>query len=153
QTERSEEISGQVYNPDIADATASPRRVLFERRFWQGLFIGLRFMLRATSDPLFPPRELSEKRLRQLKAARIRELLIELGPTFIKVGQFLSARRDVLPLEIAAELALLQDRVPPESSDTVRSTIEASLGPRAAQCFASFENVPVASASIGQVHR
>ncbi|MBZ0185276.1 MAG: AarF/ABC1/UbiB kinase family protein, partial [Candidatus Obscuribacterales bacterium] len=90
---------------------------------------------------------------RQRKAGRIRETLIDLGPTFVKLGQFLSVRRDILPPEMADELAKLQDKVPPFDIATVKATIERDLGRMPDKIFARFEEEPVASASIGQVHR
>lgn len=89
---------------------------------------------------------------RRLRANRLCRLLVELGPTFIKVGQFLSARRDVLPSDIADELALLQDQVPAVPPAIVRSLLQAHLGCDPAAVFQSFNDTPIASASIGQVH-
>jgi predicted unusual protein kinase regulating ubiquinone biosynthesis (AarF/ABC1/UbiB family) len=127
--------------------------VLFrERRFWSIVSVLLRFLLLALKDRLFAS-ERDNQSLRRLRARRVRQLLVELGPTFIKVGQFLSMRRDALPLEIADELSLLQDRLPPLSSAEVRSTIKLELGAEPEQLFSEFDEVPIASASIGQVHR
>jgi ubiquinone biosynthesis protein len=82
----------------------------------------------------------------------LREALERLGPIFVKFGQVLSTRRDLLPLDIADELARLQDRVPPFSSDIAVATIERALGKPIGQLFVSFDRTPVASASIAQVH-
>ena len=92
-------------------------------------------------------RDLSEPR-----GQRLREALERLGPIFVKFGQVLSTRRDLLPLDIADELAKLQDRVPPFSSDVAIATIERALRKPLAEIFSSFEQTPVASASIAQVH-
>ncbi len=86
------------------------------------------------------------------RGQRLREALERLGPIFVKFGQVLSTRRDLMPLDIADELARLQDRVPPFSSDVAVAIIEKALGKPVGQIFSTFERVPVASASIAQVH-
>jgi len=86
------------------------------------------------------------------RGQRLREALERLGPIFVKFGQVLSTRRDLLPVDIADELAKLQDRVPPFPSDQAVATIERALRKPLADIFVSFEQVPVASASIAQVH-
>src|SRR5882762_9515528 len=86
------------------------------------------------------------------RAQRLREALEALGPIFVKFGQVLSTRRDLLPLDIADELAKLQDQVPPFDSAAAFAEIERSLGRRVDEVFASLERAPVASASIAQVH-
>jgi len=86
-------------------------------------------------------------------AIRFRVLAIRLGGVLIKVGQFFSARVDVLPEEVTAELAGLQDEVPPERFEDLRRLAEAELGATLAQRFASFDEAPLAAASLGQVHR
>jgi ubiquinone biosynthesis protein len=86
------------------------------------------------------------------RGRRLREALETLGPIFVKFGQILSTRRDLLPLDIADELAKLQDQVPPFSSDLAVAEVERSLGQPLDQLFAVFDRTPVASASIAQVH-
>ena len=86
------------------------------------------------------------------EAARCRLAIEHLGPVFIKFGQLLSTRRDLLPLEYADELARLQDRVPPFPSATAISTIESEIGKPLADVFASFTSRSLASASLAQVH-
>lgn len=86
------------------------------------------------------------------RGERLRRALEDLGPIFIKFGQVLSTRRDLMPPDIANELTLLQDRVPPFESELAVKQIEKSLGAHPDQLFASFERTPVASASIAQVH-
>jgi ubiquinone biosynthesis protein len=86
------------------------------------------------------------------RGVRLRMALEDLGPIFVKFGQVLSTRRDLLPPDVANELTKLQDRVPPFDSDLAIAQIVKSLGAHPDQLFASFERVPVASASIAQVH-
>ena len=86
------------------------------------------------------------------RGQRIREALESLGPIFVKFGQVLSTRRDLLPLDIADELARLQDRVPPFDSDVAIASIERAFNKKVGDIFVSFQRVPVASASIAQVH-
>jgi ubiquinone biosynthesis protein len=92
------------------------------------------------------------RRITSPRAVRLRMALEELGPIFVKFGQVLSTRRDLMPPDIADELALLQDRVPPFSSDLAVAQITRALGAHPEELFASFERTPVASASIAQVH-
>jgi ubiquinone biosynthesis protein len=86
------------------------------------------------------------------RGERIRRALEELGPIFVKFGQMLSTRRDLLPDDVAQELAKLQDRVPPFPGEEARAIVEKSLGKPVAELFASFDEQPHASASIAQVH-
>lgn len=86
------------------------------------------------------------------RAERLRRCLEELGPVFVKFGQMLSTRRDLLADDIAAELALLQDRVPPFPSQLAVQTIEESLEGSVDELFAEFDTEALASASIAQVH-
>jgi ubiquinone biosynthesis protein len=86
------------------------------------------------------------------RGERLRLALEELGPIFIKFGQALSTRRDLIPVDIADELAKLQDRVPPFSSELAVTTIEAAFGAKLEVLFGSFERNPLAAASIAQVH-
>ncbi len=87
------------------------------------------------------------------RGPRLRAMLDELGPTFVKFGQLLSTRPDVVPPDIVAELRGLQDDVSPVSFDEVRRVVEQELGLTIAQAFEEFDEVPLAAASIGQVHR
>jgi len=87
------------------------------------------------------------------RGRRLREMLDELGPTFVKFGQLLSTRPDVVPPDIVIELRGLQDHVTPFPFEQVREMIEAELGLTVEQAFVELDEVPIASASIGQVHR
>jgi ubiquinone biosynthesis protein len=87
------------------------------------------------------------------RGRRLREMLDELGPTFVKFGQLLSTRPDVVPPDIVAELRGLQDNVKPFPFEQVREVVEAELGLTVEQAFLEFDEVAIASASIGQVHR
>ena len=86
------------------------------------------------------------------RAVRLRKALEELGPIFVKFGQVLSTRRDLLPADIADELAKLQDQVPPFPSEQAIAELERVYGRPVHEVFASFEREPVASASVAQVH-
>ncbi len=92
------------------------------------------------------------RRLDEPRGVRLRRGLERLGPIFVKFGQVLSTRRDLLPLDIADELAKLQDRVPPFPAAQAKALVEKAYGRPIEQVFASFEPEPVASASIAQVH-
>ncbi len=109
------------------------------------LWIGLRFRLYR-----FLPRFAGVSD--STRAVRLREALETLGPIFVKFGQILSTRRDLLPADLADELAKLQDRVPPFASGLAVAEVESSLGRRLDQVFSSFEKEAVASASVAQVH-
>jgi ubiquinone biosynthesis protein len=95
-------------------------------------------------DPDAPPSD---------RGRRLREMLDELGPTFVKFGQLLSMRPDVLPPDIIAELRSLQDDVRPFSFELAKQTIEEELDQPIERLFLEFEELPMAAASIGQVHR
>ena len=92
------------------------------------------------------------RRLSAPRGERLRLGLETLGPIFVKFGQVLSTRRDLLPADIAEELARLQDRVPPFPEAEARAAVERAFGRPIDAVFASFDTAPVASASIAQVH-
>jgi ubiquinone biosynthesis protein len=92
-----------------------------------------------TSDPHF--------------SVRVRQVFEELGPTFVKLGQLLSTRPDLLPVELIDELRRLQDDVPPLPFDEMKLAIESELGAPISEMFSQFDEHPLASASIGQVYR
>jgi ubiquinone biosynthesis protein len=101
---------------------------------------------------LLPWRWLPRGTPRLSRGARIRLALEGLGPVFIKFGQILSTRRDLLPPDIADELARLQDREPPFAPELAMALIEEQLGARIDQVFRRFDATPLASASVAQVH-
>jgi ubiquinone biosynthesis protein len=120
------------------------------RIFRIGLRFGLiEFVPRFSGSALIG---LLARRRDEPRGQRLREALETLGPIYVKFGQVLSTRRDLLPLDIADELARLQDRVPPFASELAVAEVERSLGKRIDELFSSFERTPVASASIAQVH-
>ncbi len=120
-----------------------------------------RYRLDDLLEPLFPPRYrklllISPFRLAgkadEPRGERLRLALEELGPVFIKFGQMLSTRRDLLPEDIAHSLAKLQDQVPPFDADTARALVEQALAAPIETVFAEFEHDALASASVAQVH-
>ena len=118
--------------------------VVISALFWDVILrrIGLRRLSRRTA----------ERRYRNA-AIRFRALATRLGGVWIKVGQFLSARLDILPETITSELAGLQDEVDPEPFEAMRDVVEGEFGVPIEDRFASFDPQPLASASLGQVHR
>ncbi|MEJ2655628.1 MAG: AarF/UbiB family protein [Desulfobacterales bacterium] len=86
------------------------------------------------------------------RAERVRMAIEELGPTYVKLGQVLSTRPDLIPIEFTKELSKLQDKVPPFSFNAVKTTIEEEFGKPLEDLFVSIDETPFASASIGQVH-
>ena len=92
------------------------------------------------------------RRFRESRAVRLRRALESLGPIFVKFGQMLSTRRDLLPPDIANELALLQDRVPPFPIEQALGVLEAYYQKPIDAVFLNFDRTPIASASIAQVH-
>ncbi|HIK54387.1 MAG TPA: AarF/ABC1/UbiB kinase family protein [Synechococcales cyanobacterium M55_K2018_004] len=97
--------------------------------------------------------EAAQAKRRRALAVWIRETLLELGPTFIKVGQLFSTRADLFPVEFVEELSKLQDKVPAFSYEQVKLIIEQDLGKTIPDLYRSFDPIPIAAASLGQVHR
>ncbi|MDP2852004.1 MAG: AarF/UbiB family protein, partial [Gallionella sp.] len=104
---------------------------------WLRAPLNLLLFLRNTSEP---------------RAVRLRLALENLGPIFVKFGQLLSTRRDLMPTDLADELAKLQDQVPPFPSSEAVAVLEATYRKPLREVFQSFEETPVASASVAQVH-
>jgi ubiquinone biosynthesis protein len=120
---------------------------------WVALRYGLDELVLTSFRFVWIARVLSVGRdLRAPRGQRLRQALEHLGPIFVKFGQVLSTRRDLLPPDIADELAMLQDRVPPFPPEVAIATIERSFRRPLESLFATFEREPVASASIAQVH-
>lgn len=86
-------------------------------------------------------------------ARRLRQALVQLGPTFVKLGQVMSVRPDILPSDVLAEFQTLQDRVPPLEIEEVRRSVEQELGLPIDDVFEEFDPTPLGAASIAQVHR
>lgn len=110
------------------------------------LYAPLRFLFYLSPDTWLNPNRSAPP------AVRLRLALEELGPIFVKFGQAVSTRRDLLPTDVADELAKLQDRVPPFPGTVARAIVESRLGRPVAETFAEFEETPLAAASIAQVH-
>ena len=106
---------------------------------------GIRLLLAIAPWRLFPQPDAN-------RGERLRQAMEDLGPVFIKFGQILSTRRDLLPEDMADALKHLQDRVAPFDSNDARAIVEAELGAHIADCFSEFERDPLASASVAQVH-
>ncbi|MAR07166.1 MAG: hypothetical protein CL862_08710 [Cyanobium sp. NAT70] len=126
-----------------------PQRLI--RRLWQTLVpIGL-FLLGVASDWLFGLLRQSERA--RSRAQECAELLVELGPAFIKAGQALSTRPDIVPPVLLEELGQLQDQLPGFDSDLAMACIEEDLGAPVHTLFEELEREPISAASLGQVHR
>jgi len=148
-------VANHGYEPKIAEASVNPWFLFLDARFWQISRVLLTVTMSDWGADGGGEKEetaaTASERMRS-KARWLTSNLMELGATFIKLGQFLSVRGDLLPPELSEELALLQDRVPPFPLSLVRKTIHYELGDFPEKVFSFFDPDPIASASIGQVH-
>lgn len=145
-----------AYRPEVANKFGEkrdplPLQFLVDLRFWQitaalAIFL-LKWFAAHKSQPLCQAQRYS------LSGKHLREFLQDLGPAFIKVGQFLASRTDLLPQEIASQLSLLQDHVSPMPYPLFEHQLTRELGVPRDSVFAWIDPVPLASASIGQVHK
>jgi predicted unusual protein kinase regulating ubiquinone biosynthesis (AarF/ABC1/UbiB family) len=121
------------------------------RILWSLSLFGLRVVVNARN--WFGRKTPSSAELRHQEGAALREKLIVLGPTFIKIGQTLATRADILPVEYIQELSKLQDEVPPFPVEQARAIIETELNSRIDEIFETIDWSPVAAASLAQVYR
>ena len=126
-----------------------PRRLLL--RLWQTL-VPIAALLLAVGIDIVLKRFRHEARVRQ-RAHELCQLLVDLGPAFVKAGQALSTRPDLVPPVVLEELSALQDQLPPFSSSLAMDCISQDLGAPASQLFASLSATPISAASLGQVYR
>ena len=149
------QASHQLYDTALADQAIRLKVLLKDKRFWKSLSTLSMLASVAAVDRLvggrYKKRSASESRRQTAKL--VKQALIEMGATFIKLGQFLSVRKDIISEELAEELVSLQDQVPPFDYEGLCQTIERELGAPPDKLFKEFEVTPIASASIGQVHR
>ncbi len=148
--------------PQTGASGARPQRGLalsLRQRAWRALWFGARMVLGFIWWEVILARVIGAERVAQNRMARLtalarrfRNLAVELGGVWIKLGQFLSSRVDLLPPAIIAELSGLQDAVPPEPASVMLPLIERELGMPIAQVFEEFDPTPVAAASFGQAY-
>ena len=137
-----------VYDPVQADQAVRLKRLLKDQRFWNTLSTLSNLVSAVALDRLIQSRNKSQADQKRARARHIKEALLDLGATFIKLGQFLSVRKDIISEELAEELVSLQDRVPPFDYEILRGIIQRELGELPEVLFTDFETTPIASASI-----
>ena len=130
-------------------------RARFKHRYRNFVSVSLDKAIRLLRLIVFRGREGSDQKAARLEKQSVwlRQSLVSLGPTFIKIGQALGTRADLLPLAYVKELATLQDNVPEFPTVEAFARIEAELGRSLQECYAEIDSTPVASASLGQVYR
>ena len=131
------------------------RSARFKAWAWAQIYAGFDLLVRALRYLVFRGADGSARKQARLEtqAAWLRKSLIDLGPTFIKIGQALGTRADLLPLEYVKELATLQDQVPAFPTAVAFARIETELGRPLHECYPEIDSEPVAAASLGQVYR
>ena len=141
----------ESYDPNQIKSiyTKYPTRLI--KRLWQTLIPIALFLIGVGWEKLIGVLK-SEKRSRE-RAKEFTNLLVELGPAFIKAGQALSTRPDVVPRLVLEELSQLQDQLPGFDSDLALACIKEDLGQSHDEIFDSFEINPISAASLGQVHK
>jgi len=122
---------------------------------WAQLYVLFDYFIRVLRYVIFRGAEGSARKERRLakQATWLRQSLIDLGPTFIKIGQALGTRADLLPLAYVKELQTLQDQVPPFPTAEAFARIESELGRPLHECYPEIDSEPIAAASLGQVYR
>ena len=144
-------ISGKSYRWNRPKYSRNRRRFDIWVFAFAFLFSNWRNSRKWTYSGGFTPEKQATRRRSQ--AIWIRDSFLDLGPTFIKLGQLFSTRADLFPLEYVEELSKLQDRVPAFSYEQVKETIESDFAKPIDKLFSSFDPIPLAAASLGQVHR
>ena len=139
----------------LDEAKAAGWGVKLKARYRRYLGLAVDSIIRLVRLIVFRGREGSEKKGERLgqQAVWLRQSLIDLGPTFIKIGQALGTRADLLPLAYVRELSTLQDQVPAFPTGEAYALIESELGRPLHDCFAEIDHEPIAAASLGQVYR
>jgi predicted unusual protein kinase regulating ubiquinone biosynthesis (AarF/ABC1/UbiB family) len=149
-------FNARVASKKLAAAKGRGRSEYFKARARDRVFHrGLDKLARLVRYFIYRGAEGSDSKERQLERQGVwlKENLIGLGPTFIKIGQALGTRADLLPLAYIKELALLQDQVPPFPNEEALARVESELGRPSSEAYAEFDSEPIASASLGQVYR
>jgi predicted unusual protein kinase regulating ubiquinone biosynthesis (AarF/ABC1/UbiB family) len=155
---RPEESVIQTELSEIQPRAIEPPRSFGFRGYWRLVQVALALFSFAArvfinSRGWFGRKKIPATDLRHREGAHLREKLVRLGPAFIKIGQTLATRADILPVEYIQELSKLQDQVPPFPTEQARKIIEDELRARIDDIFFAFDDTPVAAASLGQVYR
>jgi predicted unusual protein kinase regulating ubiquinone biosynthesis (AarF/ABC1/UbiB family) len=143
------ELKSQAYDPEVLNLTYRGQTWQVLRRWFQILFPVLGFVFWRWLDQ----RTGQERANERLRAVQLRELLTDLGPAYIKIGQALSTRPDLVPPVYLEELTKLQDQLPPFSNEIAYQFIEEELGQPPAELYAELSEQPIAAASLGQVYK